>query len=66
MNKDIISTIPIDGVTIGFIYWLAETHKLRGLKNEGGIGTKSIDVYPDKLRALLAKYHEKYPNGLIF
>jgi len=66
MNKDIISTIPIDGVTIGFIYWLAETHNLRGLKNEGGIGTKSIVVYPDKLKALLAEYHEKYPNGLIF
>ena len=66
MNKDIISNIPIDGVTIGFIYWLAETHNLRGLKNEGGIGTKSIDVYPDKLRALLVKYHEKYPNGLHF
>ena len=66
MNKDIISIIPVDGVTIGFIYWLAETHNLRGLKNKGGIGTKSIDVYPNKLRALLAEYHEKYPNGLHF
>lgn len=64
MSKDIISRIPIDGVTIGFIYWLAETHNLRGLKNESGKGTKSIDVYPDKLRALLAEYHEKYPDGL--
>jgi len=66
MNKDIISRIPVDGVTIGFIYWLAETHNLRGLKNEMGYGTKSIEVYPDKLRALLAKYHEKYPDGLHF
>ena len=64
MTKYIISRIPIDGVTVGFIYWLAETHNLRGLKNEGGIGTKSIDLYPDKLRALLAEYHEKYPDGL--
>ena len=66
MNKDIISRMPIDGVTVGFIYWLAETHNLRGLKNKDGFGTKSIDVYPNKLRALLAEYHEKYPNGLIF
>ena len=58
--------MPIDGVTVGFIYWLAETHNLRGLKNKDGFGTKSIDVYQNKLRALLAEYHEKYPNGLIF
>jgi hypothetical protein len=64
MDKYIISRIPIDDVTVGFIYWLAETHNLRGLKNEDGIGTKSIDVYPDKLRALLAEYYEKYPDGL--
>ena len=66
MTKDIISRMPIDGVTVGFIYWLAETHNLRGLKNEYGHGTKSIDVYPNKLIALLAEYHEKYPDGLIF
>ncbi len=66
MTKDIISRIPIDGVTIGFIYWLAESHNLRGLKNEMGYGTKGIDVYPNKLRALLAEYNEKYPDGLHF
>jgi hypothetical protein len=64
MTKDIISRMPIDGVTVGFIYWLAETHNLRGLKNEDGYGTKSIDVYPNKLRALLTEYHEEYPDGL--
>jgi len=64
MTKDIISRMPIDGVTVGFIYWLAETHNLRGLKNEYGHGTKSIDVYPNKLRTLLAEYHEEYPYGL--
>lgn len=64
MNKDIISRIPIDGVTVGFIYWLAETHNLRGLKNKMGYGAKSIEVYPDKLKALLTEYNEKYPDGL--
>ena len=66
MIKNTISNIHIDGVTIGFVYWLAETHNLRGLKNEMGHGTKSIDVYPDKLKALLVEYHEKYPDGLHF
>lgn len=66
MKKDIISRIPIDGVTVGFIYWLAETHNLRGLKYEMGYGSKGIDVYPNKLRALLAEYNEKYPDGLHF
>jgi hypothetical protein len=66
MIKNAISRIPVEGVTIGFIYWLAETHNLRGLKNEMGYGTKGIDYYPNRLKELLSEYHEKYPNGLTF
>ena len=44
--------------TIGFIYWINETHNLRGLKN-----TK-IEEYIPKLKELQKEYNEKYPDGL--
>ncbi len=44
--------------TIGFIYWINETHDLRGLKN-----TK-IEEYIVKLKELQKEYNLKYPNGL--
>lgn len=55
--KQGISTIPIN-ITIGFLYWLSETHDLRGLKNS------SIEEYPLKIEFLLKEYKEKYPSGL--
>ena len=55
--KQEISTIPIN-ITMGFLYWLSETHDLRGLKN------LSIKEYPVKMGSLLKEYKEKYPNGL--
>ena len=44
--------------TIGFVYWINETHNLRGLKN-----TK-IEEYIPKLKELQKEYNEKYPEGL--
>jgi hypothetical protein len=44
--------------TVGFIYWVNETHDLRGLKN-----TK-IEEYVVKLKELQKEYNLKYPNGL--
>lgn len=55
--KQVISTIPIN-TSVGFLYWLSETHDLRGLKN------LSIKEYPVKIDSLLKEYNEKYPNGL--
>lgn len=55
--KQAVSKIPVN-VTLGFLYWLAETHNLRGLKEE------SIEEYPVKIESLLELYEEKYPNGL--
>ena len=55
--KQALSEIPVN-VTLGFLYWLAETHNLRGLKEE------SIEEYPVKIDSLLEEYNEKYPNGL--
>ena len=45
--------------TIGFIYWINETHNLRGLKNI------NIEEYIPKLKELQKEYDEKYPNGLV-
>jgi len=45
--------------TIGFLYWLHETHNLRGLKNV------KIEEYPVKLNELEREYLSKYPNGLV-
>jgi len=45
-------------VTVGFIYWLKETHNLRGLR---GVGIKEL---PTKIKELKSKYDIKYPNGL--
>lgn len=45
-------------ISIGFLYWLGETHNLRGLKNS------NIESYPNLLDKLLKEYKEKYPNGL--
>jgi len=59
--KQIISTTPFE-TTIGFLYWLNETHNLRGLKNQSG--TIPIEEYPLKLQSLLKEYNKKYPNGL--
>ena len=55
--KQAISTIPIN-ITMGFLYWLSETHDLRGIKN------LSIQEYAVKIGSLLKEYNEKYPNGL--
>lgn len=44
--------------TIGFIYWINETHDLRGLKNV------RIGEYITKLNELQKEYNKKYPNGL--
>jgi hypothetical protein len=44
--------------TIGFIYWINETHNLRGLKNI------KIEEYIPKLKELQKEYNEKYPDGL--
>lgn len=44
--------------TVGFIYWINETHNLRGLKD-----TK-IEEYISKLKELQKEYNEKYPDGL--
>jgi hypothetical protein len=44
--------------TLGFIYWVNETHNLRGLKNT------SIEEYPQKIKELQKEYNLKYPNGL--
>lgn len=44
--------------TVGFIYWINETHDLRGLKNT------QIENYAVKLKELQNEYNEKYPNGL--
>jgi hypothetical protein len=46
-------------VSVGFIYWLSETHNLRGLKN------LSIEEFPNKLKNLNDEYNNKYPNGLV-
>ena len=43
---------------VGFIYWINETHNLRGLKNA------KIEEYVVKLKELQEEYNEKYPNGL--
>ena len=43
---------------IGFLYWLHESHDLRGLKSV------SIQDYPAKLEELQEVYLKKYPNGL--
>lgn len=45
-------------LSIGFIYWLQETHNLRGLKDI------SIKEYPIKLDELEKEYNNKYPDGL--
>jgi hypothetical protein len=45
-------------ITIGFLYWLNETHDLRGLKNV------TIDEYPHKIMELNKQYNMKYPEGL--
>ena len=63
MTKHEISTWRFS-VTIGFLYWLNETHNIRGLKNADGYGTKCIGEYPNKLQKLLIQYHNEYPNGL--
>ena len=55
--KQGISNEPVFG-TVGFLYWLHETHNLRGLK---GV---SIEDYPSKLASLKVEYSTKYPNGL--
>lgn len=44
--------------TIGFIYWVMETHDLRGLRDV------KIEEFPMKLKELQKKYNMKYPNGL--
>lgn len=44
--------------TIGFIYWINETHDLRGLKNI------KIEDYVLKIEELQKEYNKKYPNGL--
>ena len=59
--KQKISTIEVK-TTIGFLYWINETHDLRGLKNQEG--TISIIDYPQKLEELHKQYSSKYPNGL--
>lgn len=59
--KQKISTIEVK-ITIGFLYWINETHNLRGLKNHEG--TISIMDYPQKLEELYKEYSSKYPNGL--
>ena len=56
-----ISKIPFN-ITIGFMYWLNETHNLRGLKDYNG--TIPIEDYPNKLKLLKEEYDNKYPNGL--
>ena len=56
--KNEISKIKIE-CTIGFMYWINETHNLRGLKNV------SIIDYESKLQELKNEYFTKYPNGLI-
>lgn len=45
--------------SVGFIYWLQETHDLRGLK-----GT-SIEAMGSKIKELQDLYNKKYPDGLI-
>lgn len=55
--KQKISSLKFN-TTIGFIYWINETHDLRGLKN------KRIEEYINKLSELQKEYNEKYPNGL--
>lgn len=44
--------------SIGFIYWINETHDLRGLKSA------KIEEYIVKLNELQKEYNLKYPNGL--
>lgn len=56
MKQD-ISSLELK-TTIGFIYWINETHDLRGLKNI------SIEEYVIKIKELQKEYKEKYPNGL--
>jgi hypothetical protein len=56
-----ISKIPFN-ITIGFMYWLNETHNLRGLKDYNG--TIPIEDYPNKLKLLKEEYDNKYSNGL--
>ena len=48
--------------TLGFLYWLNETHNLRGLKNQNG--TIPITEYPMMIMNLQKEYNEKYPDGL--
>ena len=55
--KQIISLLELK-TTVGFVYWVNETHDLRGLKN-----TK-IEEYVVKLKELQKEYNLKYPNGL--
>lgn len=45
-------------VSIGFIYWIHETHNHRGL-----VGVP-IELYRSKLKDLMTEYNTKYPNGL--
>ena len=55
--KQQLSLIEIK-TTIGFIYWIKETHDLRGLKDV------KIEELPMKLKQLEGEYNMKYPNGL--
>ena len=59
MMKQEISNIEFEGLTIGFIYWLQETHDMRGLKN------MNILNYPTYIAELHKEYTSKYPEGLI-
>jgi len=43
---------------LGFLYWVNETHNLRGLKG------LSIEKYKEKIRSLYKEYKVKYPEGL--
>ncbi len=53
-----ISNIKLNGLTIGFIYWLQEYHDLRGLRDIG------ILKFPEKLTELHKEYTTKYPEGI--
>ena len=57
MSKQEFSKLKCE-ISLGFLYWLQENSKLRGLKD--------IDIlqYPNKLNELLLEYNTKYPNGL--
>ena len=57
MMKQFMSLLRFN-TTIGFLYWINETHNLRGLKNT------PIEEYENKLKELEKLYNEKYPEGL--